>query len=191
MCLLVHFCCVGLRPPENEIVRLKTEAQMEHETELAALRRRLEDEKAEKLRAVAAEIESKRHSGIKEALCVQPAHLQLPRWIVDSLIVVHTPSFVCAHREEANTDVTQQIERLRAALLQDRAKADAALRDQKRAEIEERITKVQGQILQETELALHEAALRWNALKRKVEEELRTAGTRVCIVLVFCAGLCS
>ena len=41
---------------------------MDHETELSTLRRKLEDEKAEKLRQVAEEIEAKRHTGIKEAL---------------------------------------------------------------------------------------------------------------------------
>ena len=54
--------------PENEILRLKTQAQVDHETELSTLRRKLEDEKAEKLRQVAEEIEAKRHTGIKEAL---------------------------------------------------------------------------------------------------------------------------
>ena len=79
-------------------------------------------------------------------------------------------------REAASVDLSARIEQLRSALLQDRAKAEAALRDQKHGEIEARITKVQSQLQQENELALHEATLRWNALKRKVEDELKDSG---------------
>jgi hypothetical protein len=55
---------------ENEVVRLKAQAAIDHEAQLSALRRRLEDEKRDKIREVAAEIEAKKHSGVKEALCV-------------------------------------------------------------------------------------------------------------------------
>ena len=74
--------------------------------------------------------------------------------------------------------MSQKIEQLRAALLQDRAKAEESLRLHKRTEIDDRIAKVQAQLVQENELAIHEETLRWNALKRKVEDELRAAGVK-------------
>ena len=56
---------------------------MDNETELAALRRRLEDEKAAKLRSVAEEIEEKRNTGVKEALYVTLAGCTAVQCVVD------------------------------------------------------------------------------------------------------------
>jgi hypothetical protein len=57
-------------PPtaENDLVRMKAQAAIDHDSQLAALRRRLEDEKRDKIREVAAEIEAKKHSGVRETL---------------------------------------------------------------------------------------------------------------------------
>jgi hypothetical protein len=56
-----------LRISENEILRLRTKASLDLETDLAALRRQLEDERAAKVRAVMDEIERENQQSVQAA----------------------------------------------------------------------------------------------------------------------------
>jgi hypothetical protein len=46
----------------------------------------------------------------------------------------------------------------------------------KKLELQDRLAKLERQLMDETELRLHELGLQWNACKRKAEDELKEIG---------------